>query len=146
MEKMAMGEYAASFNLTVAEVRKESIMRKIAQLFILLALMIGTLTSTVTEITAQEIMSDVVMTSGQKVWLFHSGTPDVIKTICMNDIIPVYREVKVGKLYKDEVVGKVKVLYLEGRHYFEAQVVSGTVKIGDVATKDTESCIIIHSK
>ncbi len=121
-------------------------MKRIAQLFILLALSIGTLTSTVTEITAQEIMSDVVMTSGQKVWLFHSGTPDVKKEICLNDIIPVYREVKAGKLYQDEVVGKVKILSYQGKHYFEAQVVSGTVKIGDVATKDTASCMIIHSR
>ena len=86
------------------------------------------------------------MKSGQKVWLFHSGTPDVEKTICLNDIIPVYREVKIGNIYKIEVVGKVKVLSYQGRHYFEAEVVSGTVKVEDVATKDNASCMIIHPR
>jgi hypothetical protein len=83
------------------------------------------------------------MKAGQKVWLFHSGTPDVRKEICLNDIIPVYREVKAGNNYKVEEVGKIKVLSYDGRNYFEAMVVSGEARIGDIATQKTASCLVV---
>ena len=65
----------------------------------------GSIVSSVSVVHAQEVMNRLVMKAGQKVWLFHSGTPDVRKEICLNDIIPVYREVKAGNNYKVEEVG-----------------------------------------
>ena len=86
------------------------------------------------------------MQAGQKVWLFLSGTPDVKKEICLNEIIPVYREVKAGARYQIKEVGKVKVLSYQGKNYFEAQVVSGIVKVGDVATKESASCLVLPAR
>ncbi len=76
-------------------------------------------------------------------WLFHSGTPDVRKAICLGDTIPVYREVKVENRYRVEEVGKVRVLSYQGRNYFEARVVSGEIKAGDVATEKAASCLVL---
>ena len=99
---------------------------------------------------ANTVKSDVVMKEGNKVHLFHSGTADVKKEICLKDVIPVYRETAVGyrtakaaeqtKTLKE--VGKVKVLSYVGDHYFEAEIVEGTVKTGDVAKKAGAYCLI----
>ena len=62
------------------------------------------------------------------------------KEICLTDIIPVYREVKVGARFQVREVGKIKVLSHQGENYFEAQVVSETVKAGDIATKESAWC------
>ena len=98
--------------------------------------------SEVPGIEAQEVMSKVVITAGHNVWLFHSGTHDVLKEICLNDILPLYREEKVGNRYKIEEVGKVQVLSYQGRNYFKGKVVSGEARIGDIATKKTASCMV----
>lgn len=63
----------------------------------------------------------------------------MIKEICINDGVPVYREVKVGSNYKVEEVGKVKVVSSEGKNYFEAMVVSDEARVGDITTKKTAS-------
>lgn len=88
------------------------------------------------------IQSEVVMKVGNKVNLFHSGTEDVKKEVCLNDVIPVYRELMAGGHTSTKEVGKVKVLSYAGEHYFEAQVVEGEVKPGDVAKKKTAGCLI----
>jgi hypothetical protein len=89
-----------------------------------------------------QITSEVVMKEGSKVHLFHSGTADVKKEICLNDVVPVYRETPTGGHTTRREVGKVKVLSYAGDHYFEAQVVDGEVKVGDVAKKQTASCLV----
>ena len=71
-------------------------MSKIAILIVLFALTVGSVVSDVSGVAAQEVTNKLVMKAGQKVWLFHSGTPDVMKEICINEVISVYREVKVG--------------------------------------------------
>jgi len=121
-------------------------MSKITLLITLFTLTVGSIASSVSEVAAQEVMNKLVMKAGQKVWLFHSGTPDVMKEICIKDVIPVYREVKVGSNYKIEEVGKVKVLSSEGRNYFEARVVSGEVRVGDIATKKAASCMVLYPR
>lgn len=99
---------------------------------------------------AGTVKSEVVMKEGNKVHLFHSGTQEVKKEICLNDVIPVYRDVPAGyrtaKL-ADQVktlkeVGKVKVLSYAGDHYFEAEVVEGRVRPGDVAKKEAAYCLV----
>lgn len=93
-----------------------------------------------------QIKSEVVMKTGSIVHLFHSGTADVKKEICLNDVIPVYREHVAGGHFTSKEVGKVKVLSYAGEHYFEAQVVEGEIKVGDVAKKDTASCLVYPLK
>lgn len=96
----------------------------------------------------------VVMKAGDKIHLFHSGTGDVRKEICLNDVIPVYRESTTGftpqKVYQQvkttKEVGKVKVLSYVGDHYFEAQVVEGTARVGDVAAKKGAYCLVQPSQ
>jgi hypothetical protein len=92
------------------------------------------------------IKGEVVMKTGSRVHMFHSGTADVKKEICINDVIPVYRETPTGGHTTTKEVGKVKVLSYAGEHYFEAEVVAGQVKVGDVAKKETASCLIQPAK
>lgn len=99
---------------------------------------------------AGKVKSEVVMKEGNKVHLFHSGTQEVKKEICLDDVIPVYRDVPTGyrnPKVADQVktlkeVGKVKVLAYIGDHYFEAQVVNGEVRTGDVARKEAAYCLV----
>ena len=90
----------------------------------------------------QELRGEVDAKAGKKVRLFHSGTQDVKKTICIGDVIPVYREVYAYGAIKRTEVGKIKVLsYLEG-HYLEAEIVEGKIRLGDVAQKESAACLV----
>lgn len=103
---------------------------------------------------AEKVKSEVVMKEGNIVHLFHSGTEVAKKVICLNDVISVYREVPVGykpvkgadqtKTLKE--VGKVKVLSYVGDHYFEAEIVKGNVRPGDVAKKEGTYCLVQPAK
>lgn len=90
--------------------------------------------------------SEVVMKVGNKVHLFHSGTADVKKEICLNDVVAVYRETGGAKNPQSKEVGKVKVLSYVGEHYFEAEVVSGEIRVGDIAKKESASCLVQPAK
>ncbi len=106
-------------------------------------LVFGVLAVSPMGVFAQEkVRSEVVMKTGNKVHLFHSGTADVKKDICLNDVIPVYRETPSGGHLTIKEVGKVKVLGYAGPHYFEAEVVKGEVKVGDVAKKEGAYCLV----
>ncbi len=93
-----------------------------------------------------QIKNEVVMKVGKKVHLFHSGTADVKKEVCLKDVIPVYRETMAGGHTTVKEVGKVKVLGYVSEHYFDAEVVSGEIKVGDIAKKETASCLIQPAK
>jgi len=124
-------------------------MKKIAMLFSLLAATMLA-AAPVAVHAKQKVKSTVTMKMGKKVHLFHSGTELVKKEVCLGDVIPVYRETAVGyktikgadqaKALKE--VGKVKVLSYAGDHYFEAEVVEGEVRPGDVAKKEAAYCLI----
>ena len=90
----------------------------------------------------QELRGEVETRAGQKVRLFHSGTKDVMKTICIGDVITVYREVYAHGAVKRTKVGKIRVSSYVGRHYFEAEVVEGKIKRGDVAQKKSAACLV----
>ena len=94
----------------------------------------------------EKVKSEVVMKEGKKVHLFHSGTADVKKDICLNDVIPVYRETPSGSHVNVKEVGQVKVLSYVGEHYFEAEVVKGEIKVGDVAKKEGAYCLVQPAK
>ena len=79
---------------------------------------------------------------GDTVRLFHSGTEDVNKIICLNEDIPVYREVNVEGVKQVRQVGTIKVIKYVGENYFDAKVVQGVISAGDIARKDKASCLI----
>jgi hypothetical protein len=110
-------------------------------------LVFGVLTISPMIVFAQEkVKSEVVMKVGNTVHLFHSGTADVRKDICLNDVLPVYRETPAGSHTYVKEVGRVKVLSYAGAHYFEAKVVKGEIKVGDVAEKKGAYCLVQPAK
>ncbi|HBA87943.1 MAG TPA: hypothetical protein DCZ75_08105 [Geobacter sp.] len=90
----------------------------------------------------QELRGEVETTAGRKVTLFHSGTKDVKKAICPGDVITVYREVYAHGAIKRTEVGKIRVGSYVGGHYFEAEVVEGKIRRGDVAQKKSAACLV----
>jgi len=116
-------------------------MRKVLMLAILAAF-VAAVSAPVTVQAAEKAKSEVVMKVGNTVSLFHSGTADVKKEICMGDVIPVYRETMGGGHTTSKEVGKVKVTGYEGEHYFKAEIVMGEIKPGDVAKKKEAYCLV----
>ncbi|ABB31795.1 hypothetical protein GeomeDRAFT_0123 [Geobacter metallireducens RCH3] len=117
-------------------------MRRIAVVFGMFALSLVVFASFSAGAADKKAKSEVVMKVGNKVHLFHSGTADVKKEICPNDVITVYREIGGAKNPKSIEVGQVKVLSYVSAHYFEAEVVKGEVKPGDIAMKESAACLI----
>ncbi len=120
---------------------RRSVMRKIV-LFAILAAFIAAVSAPLTVQADDKVKGEVVMMVGNTVNLFHSGTADVKKEICLNDVIPVYRETMAGSHITVKEVGKVKVLDYEGEHYFKAEVGGGEIKVGDFAKKETAFCLV----
>ncbi len=96
---------------------------------------------------AKTFKSEVVKQTGDNLYIFRSGTQDVKKDFCLNDVIPVYREAAYGwpikgygEVKTTSEVGEIKVLSYLGNHDFEAQVVNGSLHAGDVAEKVGDSC------
>jgi hypothetical protein len=135
--------------------RKEKAMNRLVNLLLLLVFGMFAV-SPATALAQEEVKSksQVVMKSGDTVNLFYSGTQEVRKEICLNDVIPVYRETTTGyqptkeweQVKSLKEVGKVKVLSYIGDHYFQAKVVEGTVSVGDIATKKGTYCMIQPAK
>jgi hypothetical protein len=83
---------------------------------------------------------------GTKLYLFHSGTKEVKKTISINDVLTVYREYPPDFSLATREVGKIKILSTLGDYYFEGEVMEGEVQPGNVAKKGTVACIITSFK
>lgn len=96
--------------------------------------------------------SEVVMKMGNKLHLFHSGNVEAQKEIAIGDILLVYREYYKSRLPKEvptraeKEVGEVKVLSFIGEHYFEAEIIKGEIKVGDIAKKDATSLLVQPAK
>lgn len=116
-------------------------MRKIV-FFAIMAAFLSALSVPPAVQAAQKVKGEVVMKVGNKVNLFHSGTADVKKEICLGDVITVYRETGGAKAPKSTEVGAVKVTGYAGEHYFEAEIVKGEIKPGDIATKKGAYCLV----
>ncbi|HEY6873905.1 MAG TPA: hypothetical protein VI298_14365 [Geobacteraceae bacterium] len=117
-------------------------MKGIARIVALLTLVVMVAAPLAAQAAEKKVKGEVVMKAGKKVHLFHSGTADVKKEVCLNDVIPVYRETMGGGHTQVKEVGKVKVLGYVGEHYFDAEVVSGEIKVGDIAKKETAACLV----
>ena len=85
---------------------------------------------------------ETVMKVGQIVYLFHSGTGDVKKTIHANDILTVYR---INPSCEVNPVGIIKVLSYIGENYVKAEVLVGEIRPDDIAKKGNVSCLVISA-
>ena len=126
-------------------------MKKLSLFLILMAplLMTGPLhavTYTFPESRPVSLKDDAVMKVGSKLYLFHSGTEGVTKTMKVGDILAVYREYPDGFSPETSESGKVKVLSSLGENYFEAEVVEGEIRTGYLARKGTVACFVTSFK
>ena len=79
---------------------------------------------------------------GDTVYMFHSGTEDVKKTIHVNDTLAVYRVTPTCEVVP---VGIVKVISFVGETYIKGEVFAGEIKPDDIAKKGNVSCLIISA-
>ena len=79
---------------------------------------------------------------GDVVYLFHSGTEDVKKTIRTNDTLAVYR---IAPSCEVAPVGLIKVISFVGDTYIKGEVFAGEIKPDDIAKKDKVSCLVISA-
>jgi hypothetical protein len=89
---------------------------------------------------------EAVMKVGTKIYLFHSGTAELRKSINLNDVLTVYREYPPDFHLETREVGKVRILSVLGEYYFEAEVIEGYAQPGNVAIKGTVACYITSFK
>jgi hypothetical protein len=83
-----------------------------------------------------------VMKVGQEVYLFHSGTEDVKKSVHINDILIVYR---INPSCEIRAAGKIKVLTSIADTYFKGEVIEGEIRPNDIAKKGNVSCLVISA-
>lgn len=119
-------------------------MKRLVKVLSVLAVTIMACSPVAAQVTKQqqELRSEVETKKGKKVRLFHSGTQDVKKVICVGDVIPVYREVYAYGAIKKTEVGRIRVLSYLGEHYLEAEIVEGKIRRGDVAAKESAACLV----
>ena len=79
---------------------------------------------------------------GDVVYLFHSGTDDVKKTIHINDTLAVSRITASCEVVP---VGLIKVVSFVGETYIKGEVFAGEIKPDDIARKDKVSCLVISA-
>jgi len=125
-------------------------MKGIAKFFLLLIMAAVIAAPLGAQAAGNKAKGEVIMKVGKKVHLFHSGTADVKSEIALNDFIPVYRATTTGyqpakaqeqvKALKE--VGLVKVLSYIDEHHFEAEIVKGEIKVGDIAKKETAGLLV----
>ena len=127
---------------------KKLTLRKIlrALWFLLAPLVIPTLVHAVTypfpEKEPSHLKVEAAMTVGAKIYLFHSGTDEVRKTINVHDVLTVYREYPPDFFPGSTEAGKVRILCPLGDYYFKGEVVEGAIQPGDLAKKGTVACFI----
>jgi hypothetical protein len=87
-------------------------------------------------------VNETIIKVGSELYLFHSGTEEVEKTIKINDVLSVYREFPPDISTETREVGKVRILSPLGENFFEAEVIEGEVTPGCVAKKGTIACYV----
>jgi hypothetical protein len=76
---------------------------------------------------------------GGIVYLFHSGTPDVVNAFGSDGVLTVFGK-RSGKI---KAVGKVKVLLSIGEYYLKAEVIEGEIRHDDIAKYDGAASLVI---
>ena len=79
---------------------------------------------------------------GDVVYLFHSGTDDVKKTIHVGDTLAVYRTTPACEILS---IGIIRVVSFEGETYLKGEVFAGEIKPDDIAKKERVSCLVISA-
>ena len=115
-------------------------MKRFARIIPFLTLLAMVAAPLTVQAAGKKAKSEVVMKMGSKVHLFHSGNVAVQKEIAIGDVLPVYRVTV--KPEQEKEVGQVKVLGFIGQHYFEAEIVKGDVKVGDIAKKEKTGLLV----
>ena len=115
-------------------------MKRILKTITLLTLSAVLVLPVVSHAADKKVKNEIVMKMGNKVHLFHSSAVAAQEDIAVNDILPVYR--LEGKNRQEIEVGAVKVLSFSGEHYFEAEIVKGEIKVGDIAKKDAAALLV----
>ncbi len=128
-----------SQNLT-NHTEKEIQMKKLTVLFSAAMIMMFVAMPLAAQASPKKAKSEVVMKMGNKLHLFHSGNVEAQNEIAIGDVITVFRTY--GKSNQQKEVGQVKVLSFIGAHYFEAEIVKGEIKVGDIAKKDATSMLV----
>lgn len=90
----------------------------------------------------KEHIAETVMKAGQTVYLFHSGTGDIRRTIHVNDILIVYR---ISPLCEVKAVGTIRVVSHIADTYLKAEIVEGEIIPNDIAKKGNVSCLVISA-
>lgn len=88
------------------------------------------------------VREEDVMKAGDKLLLFHSGTPDVTESIRTGDLLTVFHDNPGDLAAEVTPTGKVKILSTVGDYYFEAEVVEGSVGPGNIAVKGNAGCLV----
>jgi len=81
--------------------------------------------------------------AGQVIYLFFSGTEAERGSLHEGDILTVSR---IDRSCEATVIGKIRVLGLLGDTYFKAEVTEGRIRVGDIASKDGFSCLVIPAE
>ena len=130
-------------------------MKRIARLIPLFTLLVMVAAPLTAHAADKKTKNEIVMKMGNKVHLFHSSNVEAQKEIAVGDVLPVYRifrkiqhQQKGMSTYKEEEkeVGQVKVLSFLGEHYFEAEIVKGEIKVGDIAKKENSALLVQPAK
>jgi hypothetical protein len=79
---------------------------------------------------------------GDLVYLFHSGTTDIKRTIHVSDVLPAYR---IDTSCEVKEVGKIRILSYVGETYLKGEVVDGEIRPNDIAKKNGISCLVISA-
>ncbi|MHC1697453.1 MAG: hypothetical protein AB9919_05190 [Geobacteraceae bacterium] len=85
-----------------------------------------------------------VLHIGDQASFLYNGTEGVKQVICAGETIPVFKETNILGLTKRTEMGAVKVLSYTGDHRFMAQVVEGQLSNGDIAFKESATCMLYH--
>ena len=80
---------------------------------------------------------------GDTVYMFHSGTEDVKKTIHVNDTLTVYRT---SPSCEATPIGIIRVIAFVGETYIKGEVFAGEIKPDDIAKKENVSCFVISAE
>jgi hypothetical protein len=80
---------------------------------------------------------------GTKVYLFHSGCGEVLRTLHVGSVLTVVRVLRTCESLE---VGTVRILAFIGDTYIEAEVVSGAVKPNDIAREGGVSCLLLAAQ
>jgi len=80
---------------------------------------------------------------GDTVYMFHSGTEEVKKTIHVNDTLAVYRT---SPSCEATPIGIIRVTAFVGETYIKGEVFTGEIKPDDIAKKENVSCLVISAE